>query len=103
MAKLPGSSLSLARLKSAGTSFRLVRSPAAPNTTITHGPAGLSVALSSSSRLTAAALAMGPHQKRESIVGRGTGFCLLPLATVELSRLQSSHSSQTSSGIGLAQ
>src|ERR1700736_2098590 len=44
-------------------SLRLVRSPAAPKTTITHGPAGLSVELNSSSRLAVAAVAMSPLEK----------------------------------------
>ena len=57
-AKFWGSNFALARLKSAGTSLRFVRSPAAPNNTITQGPAALPAGWLSCSRFVVAAVAI---------------------------------------------
>ncbi len=59
-AKFLGSSFALARLKSEGTSLRLVRSPDAPKSTSTHDPAALPICSCFSCQFTDAAVAMWP-------------------------------------------
>src|SRR5438876_9373526 len=59
IAKLSDNSFAFTRLKSAGTSLRLVRAPAPPKSTITHGPVGLPDCSYSLSRFNNAAVGMG--------------------------------------------